>query len=87
MSAVFRIFVFSVLAWSVQPAASQELPPLHELTVVEAAEGFRAGRFTAEALVEALLERIDDHEHLNAFINVDRDGARIRARVMDEARY
>jgi mandelamide amidase len=54
-----------------------------ERSVAELAKRVRRGSISASALVDAALERADVHAALNAFITIDRDGARSRARRID----
>ena len=58
----------------------------HELTIVDAVAKLSAGELKAVALVESLLVRIDRYEYLNAFINIDREGALAAAAAADSAR-
>ena len=61
--------------------------PLHALTLAELKAGLEAGDFTAEAIAEALLQRIADHDDgLNAMVTVTGDEALIAARAADERR-
>jgi len=54
-------------------------------SALEIAAAIRNGETTAEAVVEAHLDRIHDHEELNAFITLVEAAARERAREADEA--
>ncbi|MEO1224283.1 MAG: amidase family protein [Pseudomonadota bacterium] len=56
-----------------------------ERTLVELARMVRQGEVTASTLVDQALRRADAHAALNAFITLDRDGARSKARRIDEA--
>jgi indoleacetamide hydrolase len=58
---------------------------LTELTIVEAAHAINSGEITSEALVSALLERIDRYAYLNAFVLIDPAAALEQARFADEA--
>lgn len=57
--------------------------PLLTLTLVEAARGLREGDFTAERYAAALLAQCDSHRGLNAFISLEPDLVRRRARAAD----
>ncbi len=81
LSVVLVASVFQQAA--AQPAADT---PLYELTLVQASQQIRRGEIQAVALVESLLARVDEYRSLNAFINVDRDGALAAARAVDNAR-
>ncbi len=60
---------------------------LHELTLTDLARALRNGEFSSRELIEALLQRIDEHqERLNAFITVTADVALQRADAADKAR-
>jgi mandelamide amidase len=59
---------------------------LHELGLVEAADAIRCGEVRAEALVEALIGRAEQHADLNCFIDFDVEGARAAARQADRQR-
>jgi Asp-tRNA(Asn)/Glu-tRNA(Gln) amidotransferase A subunit family amidase len=59
---------------------------LAELGAVEAAVAIRAGDFSAQALVEALLDRCARAVPLNAFISLDPDAVRAAARNADQRR-
>ena len=64
---------------------AQETALLHELTAVEAAERIRNREISSVELVEALLDRIDQHASLNAFISINRRAALAGARAADRA--
>ncbi|MXR50076.1 amidase [Halovenus sp. WSH3] len=49
------------------------------------ADAIRAGELSAETVLDAHLDRIADHEELNAFVTVIEDSAREQARRADEA--
>lgn len=49
------------------------------------ADAVRAGELSAEAILDAHLDRIAEYDSLNAFITVIEDEARARARAADEA--
>lgn len=51
----------------------------------ELAEAIRTGELSAEAVLDAHLDRIREHDHLNAFITVIEEEAREQARKADEA--
>jgi mandelamide amidase len=59
---------------------------LTELGAAEAAAAIRAGDVSAQALVEALLDRCARAAPLNAFISLDPDAVRAAARVADQRR-
>ena len=59
---------------------------LIELGAAEAAAAIRAGDVSAQALVEALLDRCARAAPLNAFISLDPDAVRAAARVADRRR-
>ena len=59
---------------------------LTELGAAEAAAAIRAGDVSAQALVEALLDRCARAVPLNAFISLDPDAVRAAARVADQRR-
>lgn len=53
-------------------------------SAIEAADAIRAGQLAAAELLERCLQRIDRHDDaLNAFVHVDRDGARRAAEAVD----
>ena len=54
-------------------------------TATELARTIRAGETTAEAVLDAHLDRIAEHEELNAFVTVIEQSAREQARRSDEA--
>jgi amidase len=54
-------------------------------SATDIARAVRAGELSAEAVLDAHLDRIRDHEELNAFITVVEEEARERAREADEA--
>ncbi len=71
-------------ARAVRGASTATATTLDALTIVEAARGLRAGRFTASSLAEAALARIAaEGERLNAFITVTADLAREAAAAAD----
>ncbi len=55
-----------------------------ERALAELARMVRQGEVTASTLVDQALRRADAHAALNAFITLDRDGARAKARRIDE---
>ena len=59
---------------------------LTELGAAEAAAAIRSGDMSAQALVEALLDRCARAAPLNAFISLDPDAVRAAARVADQRR-
>jgi len=59
---------------------------LTELGAAEAAAAIRAGDVSAQALVEALLDRCARSAPLNAFISLDPDAVRAAAREADQRR-
>lgn len=61
-----------------------EAPPLpHERSLAEYAAGLRSGAFTAQAAVEACIDRIAAEAALHAFTHVDASGAIAAARAVD----
>ena len=60
--------------------------PIHELGVADAAARIARGELDSTALVDHLLSRIEQHESMNAFISIDRQGAMAAARRVDRAR-
>jgi aspartyl-tRNA(Asn)/glutamyl-tRNA(Gln) amidotransferase subunit A len=60
------------------------VPGLHEMTAEGAVRALHAGEASAAELVEAALGRAED-DRWGAFLAVDRDGARARAREIDAA--
>jgi Asp-tRNA(Asn)/Glu-tRNA(Gln) amidotransferase A subunit family amidase len=60
--------------------------PLADLGAAEAAAAIRAGDFSAQALVEVLLDRCARAAPLNAFISLDPDAVRAAARNADQRR-
>ena len=58
---------------------------LTELGAAEAAAAIRAGDVSAQALVEALLDRCARAAPLNAFISLDPDAVRAAADVLTRA--
>jgi len=54
-------------------------------TAAELAAAIRTGETTAEAVVDAHLDRIAEHEELNAFVTVIEESAREQARQADKA--
>jgi mandelamide amidase len=61
-------------------------PDPADLSLVAAARRIRNGELTSVALTEALLRRADASSDLNAFITLDRAGARAAANAADAAR-
>jgi aspartyl-tRNA(Asn)/glutamyl-tRNA(Gln) amidotransferase subunit A len=60
---------------------------LNFLSVVETARKIAAGEITASALVDAMLARIESVDReLGAYLQVDRDGARLAAKEIDRKR-
>jgi len=58
---------------------------LHELTILEAHKKLTGGEISARELCDAVLARIDAvDDQINAFITVDREGARMQAEKADE---
>ena len=57
----------------------------NELTIKEAAEGLRHGKFTSVELTQACLDQIDARNNdINAFITVCKDEALAQAKKADE---
>ncbi|WP_336326679.1 amidase [Halovenus sp. HT40] len=54
-------------------------------TATEIADAIRAGDISAEAVLDAHLDRIADHDDLNAFVTLIEESAREQARSADEA--
>ncbi len=59
---------------------------LHELGLVQAATAIRQGDISAEALVDALIKRAQNHAYLNCFNDYNAEGAREAARAADLVR-
>ena len=57
---------------------------LTDLTIVEAKKGLKDKRFSAVDLMQAHLDAIADHEHLNAFITVVKEQALEQAAIADK---
>lgn len=79
----FFLAVAGALAAMTSLASAQAIT---DLTATEAATELEAGRITSQELVQALLDRIDQHSDLNAFITVDKDLAVEQARASDQRR-
>jgi Asp-tRNA(Asn)/Glu-tRNA(Gln) amidotransferase A subunit family amidase len=61
------------------------LVPDESETIFGAAQALKQGQATSEALVERCLAHIEEWEsRVHAWVSVDRDGARLRARQLDE---
>jgi Asp-tRNA(Asn)/Glu-tRNA(Gln) amidotransferase A subunit family amidase len=60
-----------------------ELP---ELSVAGTGRAIRESDISAEALAEALINRAQRHENLNAFVSFDPDAVRENARLADQLR-
>src|SRR6476660_2068558 len=59
--------------------------PQESETIIGSARALRARRTTSLELVEACLARIDEWEsRVHAWVSIDRDGARQRARELDQ---
>jgi aspartyl-tRNA(Asn)/glutamyl-tRNA(Gln) amidotransferase subunit A len=66
---------------------SMPLIPDRRITIVEASAALARGELTCEGLLETCLGRIDDCEpQIQAWVSVDRDGARSAARECDVRR-
>lgn len=61
---------------------SQAGAGLHQLTLGDLAKGLAEGEFSSRELTQALLDRIADHQSLNAFITVTADAALDRKSVV-----
>ena len=62
-------------------------PPIHRLTLCEAAAAIREGRFSSREVVQAAIERAERLQPiLNTFISLDGDRALVAADRADEAR-
>lgn len=57
---------------------------LYDLTIVEIRDGLKAGKFTVVELVESLIKRAEEFEHLNVFVTETFDQARERAVELDK---
>ena len=58
---------------------------LHEMGVTEVTRALRERQVSATELAQHLLARIDDHEHLGAFLQVDAEAALAQAKAADDA--
>src|ERR1700677_1315122 len=62
-----------------------QLFPEESATIVGSARALRAGQTTCLDLVDSCLARIDEWEtRVHAWVSIDRDGARQRARELDQ---
>jgi len=60
--------------------------PFYRLSLAELSRGLNRGDFTASEITSALLQRIHDHQALNAFITIVEDEAMAAAEAADAAR-
>ena len=60
--------------------------PLHALGVSELGRLLDAGEISSVEITTHLLARVEGHQHLNAFLCVDKEGALRQARAADERR-
>ncbi|HUF19316.1 MAG TPA: indoleacetamide hydrolase [Burkholderiales bacterium] len=68
------------------PGAVQRPADLTQLSVSDAAALIRTGAISSVELTEAYLQKADRHQHLNAFITLDRNKALAAARQADADR-
>ena len=62
------------------------MPAAHQMTVTQARAALDSGELSSEALVQACLDRIDEREDdVQAWVNIDREGALAQARGCDNA--
>ena len=65
-----------------RPADEAEPLP-HDRSIADYGRALRSGAFTAQASIEACLERVEAERALDAFVYVDADGALASARAVD----
>ena len=56
---------------------------MHTKTLLELAQGLRSGEFSSVELTQAFLNRIKQHQHLNAYITVTEEAALQNAKAAD----
>lgn len=61
------------------------LPCLRDLTITQAGEGLRTGKFTSVDLVRAYLKRIEETKHLTIVMHMDGDALEV-AQMLDKER-
>jgi hypothetical protein len=61
------------------------LPSLRDLTISQAGEGLRKGKFTSVDLVKAYLKRIEETKHLMIVMHMDEDALEV-AQILDKER-
>jgi len=57
---------------------------MHTKTLLELAQGLRSGEFSSVELTQAFLDRIKQHQHLNAYITVTEEVALQNAKAADD---
>jgi Asp-tRNA(Asn)/Glu-tRNA(Gln) amidotransferase A subunit family amidase len=77
------VVTLAILAMS--GAVGQEGIAMHELSAARAAELIRSGEISSVELIEVLLDRIERHRSLNAFVTIDRRAVIGAARRADRA--
>lgn len=89
MKALKRVFwIISILLVSASVSASgfmKDPEKLRELSAWEMAIAIRLGIVRSEDLVNACIAQIKSHPELNAFITLNEEGARARAKALDAA--
>ena len=83
---LFWIIAISLLSVAVSATGLPKNPEkLREMSALEMALAIRFGLVRSEDLVDALIAQIKAHPELNAFITLNEEGARARAKELDAA--